>query len=119
MGLDELESSATDPTPYLSRGRCFLEAMIAILTGALATCRDGQFQELDQAIGGEIQPGVNLRRYVREHKSNPSELVSTLCGMLRKKTFASDEEEKHAEEILRRVLDKHPLLVPGPQNNAA
>lgn len=108
--IEDMQPGAVDRRPYLARGPCFLEAIMAVLTGCLAPHRENQFVELDTALGIEIGCGTNLRRFFRENAHRPHKLVNQLCSMFRRK-FENRQDEVSAEWILRRALERHPLLV--------
>jgi len=109
--LDEVAFGAAT---YLSYGKCFMEATIAMLSGCITPSRDGQFVEIDRAIGASFRPGCNMRRFFRESANAPAELVDMICAELQRRTFASKDEAVCAEALLRAVLDFHPRMVPGP-----
>merc|ERR1712039_949929 len=90
--LDDIEDTAQDRRPYLSRGQCFLEALMCMLTGCLAPWRENQFFDMDNALGVELGGGTNLRRFFRENCCNPHTLVNQLCNMVRRK-FPSRNDE--------------------------
>lgn len=117
--IDEVDSFAKDPRPYLSRGSCVLELMVALLTGLMAPCREGQLHELDDAIGGELQEGMSLRKFFRENSSDPRALLEALSSVLLRREFASQEERDAAPVLLRKVLQRHPMLVPGQEKRPA
>lgn len=108
--LDDIEDSADDRRPYLSRGQCFLEALMCILTGCMAPWRENHFIELDSTLGVELGAGTNLRRFFRERCCNPHTLVNQLCNLVQRK-YPCRKDEIVAEWTLRMALERHPLLI--------
>merc|ERR1712050_772298 len=104
------DSAAADRTPYMQRGKCFLECLLSMLTGSLAPCRDNQFADLDHALGIELGVSTTMRRFFHHSVGNPHRLVNSLCGLLRRK-FHNQMDESAAEWVLRRALERHPMLV--------
>eukprot|EP00927_Polykrikos_kofoidii_P017154 TRINITY_DN1777_c2_g1_i3.p1 TRINITY_DN1777_c2_g1~~TRINITY_DN1777_c2_g1_i3.p1 ORF type:complete len:523 (+),score=112.62 TRINITY_DN1777_c2_g1_i3:190-1758(+) len=113
--LDEVNPNAKDTRPYLSRGNCFLEATVCMLSGLLFPRYKMQFVELDNAIGTEVEDGTNFRKFFRDNASSRELVVEKLCNTLRSKDFASPAECENAVNILTAVLRKHPLMQEGSE----
>lgn len=45
----------------LALPRCSLPQVVAIITGRLVPCRENQLQELDAAVGEQLEPGGGPR----------------------------------------------------------
>mmetsp|Transcript_73461 Transcript_73461/g.185588 ORF Transcript_73461/g.185588 Transcript_73461/m.185588 type:complete len:563 (+) Transcript_73461:541-2229(+) len=109
--LDEVDPDATSKKPYLARGHCFMEAVIAILTGNCLPTRQGQLEELDRAVGLELGAGsVTLRNIVHKNAKSPIPLINRLVSVLETKTFSSNLEKSESCRLFADMLTRHPHL---------
>lgn len=109
--FDQVPPDAQDTTPYLSRGRCFMEAAVAVITGNLAPSRPNQLEELDEAIGQEVAASSTLHQIITDNAATPEKVIGSLCTVLATKAFRNTEEAEEIQRIFRKVLERHPLFL--------
>mmetsp|Transcript_58300 Transcript_58300/g.188790 ORF Transcript_58300/g.188790 Transcript_58300/m.188790 type:complete len:329 (-) Transcript_58300:141-1127(-) len=110
--LDDVDPDGTCKDPYLSRGQCFMEAVIAVLTGNFLPIRPGQLDELDSAIGRDVSSGKEtLREVIRVNARSPSTVINRLCTVLKKKKFPTQEEREYSVRLFADMLARHPWLI--------
>jgi len=95
---------------HLEGGELFIEAVIAIITGRLASCRENQLEDLDAALGEELEPGMTLRELVATDSEGSGNLINKICGHVQMKPFRTPEARAWWLRHCRRALETHPLL---------
>jgi len=109
--LDEVDPDAACKKPYLARGQCFMEAVIAVLTGNFLPTRSGHLDYLDTVLGRELASGTSsLREVVRKNAKSPAALINRLVGVLEKKAFAHSIEKGESCKLFAEMLMRHPHL---------
>merc|ERR1712039_377923 len=92
-------------------GPCFLEAIVAVLTGNLVQTRPGQLDEIDAALGRELQAGSStLREVVSRNSKSPASLIRRIVSTLEKKSFRDNIERQESCRLFADILTRHPHL---------
>ncbi|CAK9086516.1 Adenylate cyclase 1 (ATP pyrophosphate-lyase 1) (Adenylyl cyclase 1) [Durusdinium trenchii] len=108
-----LEGVSVSMEEHLEHGENFVEVVVAIITGRLVPCRENQLQELDAAVGEQLEPGggVTLSQLVDADAEGSGNLINKICLFVQTKAFQSgDTARAWWTRHCRRALETHPLL---------
>eukprot|EP00434_Breviolum_minutum_P019382 symbB.v1.2.017089.t1/scaffold1323.1/size125372/1 len=84
---------------------------MAIVTGRLVPCRPNQLEELDKAVGEQLESGgATLTEMVDGDAEGSGNLINKICAFVQSKAFYSSEARAWWTRHCRRALETHPLL---------
>jgi len=96
---------------HMARGESFIEVVMAIVTGRLVPCRPNQLEELDKAVGEQLESGgATLTEMVDGDAEGSGNLINKICAFVQSKAFYSSEARAWWTRHCRRALETHPLL---------